>query len=70
MKLIFAVLAGCVVVMSVMYATVSIVLESKIVEGLIVGSVGLSVLVSHLYMTDPPNFDDGEESDEEEEKNG
>lgn len=61
MKLIFAVLAGLVVVMSLMYAVVSIVIESKIVEGLIVGSVGIGVLVGHLYMTDPPKFDDDEE---------
>lgn len=62
MKLIFAVLAGFVVVMSVMYAIVSIVLEAKLVEGLIVGGVGIMVLMSHLYMTDPPNFDDDEDS--------
>ena len=61
MKLIFAVLAGLVVVISLMYAVVSIVIESEIAEGLIVGSVGISVLVGHLHMTDPPKFDDDEE---------
>lgn len=62
MKLIFAVLAGLVVVMSLMYAVVSIVIESEIVDGLIVGSVGIGVLVGHLHMTDPPKFDEEEDS--------
>lgn len=63
MKIIFATLAGLVVVMSLMYAVVSIVIESEIAEGLIVGSVGIGVLVGHLHMTDPPKFDDDDEED-------
>ena len=61
MKLIFAALAGLVVVMSLMYAVVSIVIESEIVEGLIIGIMGISVLVAHLHMTDPPRFEDDDE---------
>lgn len=61
MKLIFAALAGLVVVMSLMYAVVSILIESEIAKGLIVGSVGIGVLVGHLHMTDPPKFDEEEE---------
>lgn len=61
MKLIFAALAGLVVVMSLMYAVVNIMIESEIAEGLIVGSMGIGVLVGHLYMTDPPKFEDDDE---------
>ena len=61
MKLIFGTLAGLVVVMSLMYAVVSIAIESEIAEGLIVGSVGIGVLVGHLHMTDPPRFEDDDE---------
>ena len=61
MKIIFATLAGLVVVMSLMYAVVSIVIESEMAEGLIVGSIGIGVLVGHLYITDPPKFDDDDE---------
>ncbi len=61
MKLIFATLAGLVVVTSLMYAVVSIVIGSEIAQGLIVGSMGIGVLVGHLHMTDPPKFEDDED---------
>lgn len=62
MKLLFGAIAALVVVMSVMYSVVAIVIRSEIFEGLLVGGVGVIVLIAHLNVADPPNFDDDEDS--------
>ena len=62
MKLLFGAIAALVVAMSLMYSVVAIIIRSEILEGLLVGGVGVIALVSHLNVTDPPNFYDDEDS--------